>query len=57
MFNTNVRNTKNMASPRMSTYPRGSAQSLSRLELTAQWGRLRKKGDDRLIPYMAIWVT
>jgi len=57
VFNTNVRNTKNMASPRMSTYPRGSAQSLSRLELTAQWGRLRKKGDDRLIPYMAIWVT
>jgi len=46
-FNTHVQYTKNMASPRVSTYPKGSAQSLSQLGPTAQWGRLRKRGDDR----------
>jgi len=46
-FDTHVQYTKNMASPRVSTYPKGSAQSLSQLGPTAQWGRLRKRGDDR----------
>ena len=47
-FNTHVRNTRSVASPRVSTSPKGSAQSLSQLGPTAQWGRLRKEG---LIPY------
>ena len=38
-----VRYPRNLASPRVSTYPKGSAQSLSQLAPTAQWGRLRKK--------------
>jgi len=47
-FNTHVRNTRSLASPRVSTSPKGSAQSLSQLGPTAQWGRLRKRGDDRI---------
>ena len=46
-FNTHVRYTRNLASPRVPTEPKGSAQSLSQLGPTAQWGRLRKRADDR----------